>query len=485
VNIVADEPRWLPWAGWAAALVLVAAAVHARLGVLQAYPEPVGVDGYWYAVQIRSLLEEGTTYYPSLPGSLWFLLPFAAGGGVVEGIKLGAAVGASLQALAAFALGRRLARSTAAGVVAAAVVATSPASIYLTTEFVKQGIALAALAGFLAALAAAWDQPTRGRIALACVAGLAAGLSHKLAFAIGLGAAGAVALAAWRRRGGSLRWPVVAVLVGAGFLIVTRARWAGMLSTSPELSLPAIRFPSGAALHFGHEPAAAAVVALALVALRRPLSPVAWALIGTALLVAVPWLDVSDPEGIGLRLRLAAHLALAPLLGLLLVALVRSPARANLVACAVLVGLVLARPRASEQGVVRVNRSLVEAARGSARVLPPDSELVVPSRQLAFLLTWESRRPARTRPRDGTLGPRTVRVVPAALLDREDRAAIAGLPGARDLHPLLVMPESTYRAFLARLSPAARSRWDRWDRSGELPRPRASEYSRMFEEGKP
>ena len=93
MNTVPCEPRWLPWAGLTAALVLVAVAVHARLGVLQAYPEPVGVDGYWYAVQIRSLLEEGTTYYPSLPGALWFLLPFAGAGGVVGGIKVGAAVG--------------------------------------------------------------------------------------------------------------------------------------------------------------------------------------------------------------------------------------------------------------------------------------------------------------------------------------------------------------------------------------------------------
>src|SRR5688500_5114412 len=157
---------WVIAVGVAVA-ALAGAAAWARLGVLAAYPEPVGIDGYWYTTQLRALLEHGRTADPTLPVALWFLAPFAAALGPVDGLKLGAAVGVSLHVVTAFALGRALARSCAAGLVAAAVVATSPGSIYLAGEFVKQGIALALVAGFLAALIAARERPDRGRIALA------------------------------------------------------------------------------------------------------------------------------------------------------------------------------------------------------------------------------------------------------------------------------------------------------------------------------
>lgn len=468
---------------------LVGAAAWARLGVLSAYPEPVGVDGYWYAVQLRSLLEEGRTADPALPAALWFLAPFAAALGPIDGLKLGAAIGVSLHVLTAFALGRALARSSAAGLVAAAVVATSPGSIYLTTEFVKQGIALTLLSGFLAALVAARERPSRGRIALAAAAGVAAALSHKLSFAIALAALGAVLVAEVRRRPAERRWLAalgVSSLAAAGFLAATRARWLGLVSGEAELSLPALRFPSGVALRFGHEAALAAAVAVALVGLelarrRRgsagPLagSPIGWTLVGLALATALPWLAVDDPDGIGYRLRISAHLALAPLAGLLLAALLRDGRHRAVGAVAVAVALIAMRPLAREEGVVRPNPALVTAAARVAADLPPDAEIVTPDRSVAFLLTWQTRRPARTRPDDGALGARTWRVVPAAWLDAESAAALP--PG-----PLVAVPESTWRAMLARLTPAARRRWDEWDRTGQLPPPRRSRYDGFFGE---
>ena len=467
---------------------LVAAAAWARYGLLSAWPEPVGVDGYWYAVQLRSLLEEGRTADPALPAALWFLVPFAAALGPIGGLKLGAAIGVSLHSLTAFALGRALARSSAAGLVAAAVVATSPGSIYLTTEFVKQGIALTLLAGFLAALALARERPNRGTIALAAAAGVAAALSHKLAFAIALGALGAVLVAEVRRRPRERRWLAALVALGlatAGFLAVTRARWLGLVGGDAELTLPALRFPSGVALRFGHEAALAAAVAVALVGLelarrRRhsgPLagSPVGWTLVGLALATALPWLAVDDPDGIGFRLRLSAHLALAPLAGVLLAALLRDRRKRAAGALAVAVALVAMRPLAREEGVVRPNPALVAAAARVAADLPPDAEIVSPDRLVAFLLTWQTRRPARTRPRDGALGARTWRVVPAAWLDAESAAALP--PG-----PLVAVTEATWRATLSRLTPAARRRWDEWDQTGSLPPPRRRRYDGFFGE---
>jgi hypothetical protein len=467
---------------------LVGAAAWARLGVLSAWPEPVGVDGYWYAVQLRSLLEQGRTADSTLPAALWFLAPFAAALGPIGGLKLGAAIGVSLHALTAFALGRALARSSAAGLVAAAVVATSPGSIYLTTEFVKQGIALTLLAGFLAALVLARERPSGGRIAIAAVAGVAVALSHKLALAIALAALGAVLVAEVRRRPAKRRW--LAALVGlglaaAGFLAATRARWLGVFGSEAELSLPALRFPSGVALRFGHEAALAAAVAVLLIGLelarrRRgsgPLegSPVGWTLVGLALAIALPWLAVDDPDGIGLRLRVSAHLALAPLAGLLLAALLEDGRHRAVGAIAVAVALVAMRPLAREEGVVRPNPALVAAAARVAADLPPDADLVTPDRQVAFLLTWQSRRPARTRPGDGAIGARTWRVLPRAWLDGETAAALP--PGV-----LVALSEPAWQRALAGLSPAARRRWEQWDQSGSLPPPRRSRYHGFFGE---
>jgi len=485
------EPPWGIAVGAAAAAALAAVAAWARYRILSAYPGPVGVDGYWYAVQLRSLLEDGRTAEPTLPAALWFLLPFAALLGPVAGAKLGAAIGVSLHALTAFALGRVLARSTAAGVVAAALVATSPGSIYLSTEFVKQGIGLAVVAGFLAALAAAHQRPGGRRIALAAAAGIAAALTHKLAAGLALAAVGAVLVAELRaRRGESRRWLVaLAVLAAAAaaFLAVTWSRWSGLLAGRPDFALPALRFGSGIALRFGHETALAAAAALALVAIhltRRgagPLdgSPVGWTLVAFALFTALPWLATGDPDGIGFRLRISSHLALAPLAGLLVTALVKDRARAAAVAVAVAALVLTLRPLAREEGVVRSSPALVDGARRAAARLPPDAEIVTPDRQVAFLMTWVSRRPARTRPQDGELGARTWRVVPAVWIDREAAAALA----VDDDGGFAVVGEAAYRAMLARISPASRRRWDEWDRAGSLPPSPRNRYDGPFREG--
>jgi hypothetical protein len=464
-----------------AVTAMAGVAVWARLRVLAAYPEPVGIDGYWYATQLRALLENGRPADPTLPAALWFLTPFAAALGPVDGFKLGAAVGVSLHVATAFALGRALAKSSAAGLVAAAAVATSPGSIYLTSEFVKQGIALALVAGFLASWIAARERPGRGRIALAVASGAAAMLAHKLAVAIALAACAAMIADAMRRDPARRRWLVAlaafAAAAAAAFLVATRARWLGVVGGGAELSLPALRYPSGVALRFGHEAAAGGAVAILLVAVqlvrRRtgsgPLheSPIGWVLVALALFTALPWLAVGDPDGLGFRLRISAHFALAPLAGLLLVAVIADRQRAALAAVAIASLLLAFRPLAREEGVVRPNPALVAEAARIAATLPEDAELVTPDRQVAFLLTWQSRRPARTRPRDGELGDRTWRVVPAAWIDDESAAV---LPPAL----LVVLPEATWQATLARLSSEARGRWDEWDQSGSLPPPRRS-----------
>jgi hypothetical protein len=95
----------------------------------------------------------------------------------------------------AFAIGRRLG-GVAGGLAAAVVIATSGGSFYLSLEFVKNGV------GVTMALTAVWlglralATPTRGAIALAVGAAIAAGRDPQ----DGGGAGGGVARAGDRRR---------------------------------------------------------------------------------------------------------------------------------------------------------------------------------------------------------------------------------------------------------------------------------------------
>ena len=68
-------------------------------------PYPVGVDGYFYPIQLRSLLEHGHLQYPPSPLTFWLMAPFAAVTDPITGAKLGAALLGALVALPAYAVG--------------------------------------------------------------------------------------------------------------------------------------------------------------------------------------------------------------------------------------------------------------------------------------------------------------------------------------------------------------------------------------------
>src|SRR5262245_16206103 len=96
-------PAWAVSAGIAAARVaLVAYSFHERWEVLAGSPFPLGVDGYYYPVQVRSLLETGQLAYPAAPLTFWLMAPLAAVTDEITGAKLGAALGGALIALPAY-----------------------------------------------------------------------------------------------------------------------------------------------------------------------------------------------------------------------------------------------------------------------------------------------------------------------------------------------------------------------------------------------
>src|SRR5690348_9231314 len=108
-----------------AVLGLVAFSAWRRWQILDASPFPVGIDGYFYPIQLRSLLETGHLQYPASPLVFWWMAPFAAATDPIIGAKLGAAIGGALIAIPAYGVGARLGGGRGPGLVAAAIATTS------------------------------------------------------------------------------------------------------------------------------------------------------------------------------------------------------------------------------------------------------------------------------------------------------------------------------------------------------------------------
>jgi hypothetical protein len=287
-------------AGVAIALAgLVAYSFYQRWQVLAASPFPLGVDGYFYPIQVRALLETGSLQYPSSPLTFWLMAPLAAATDPITGAKLGAALGGALVALPAYAVGARFGRNPprqqsegsglragarGAGMIAAAVAASSATSAYLTIEFVKQSIGLTIGLAALWLLLRALDHPTRLRKALAVAGFAAALLTHKLA-AVALIAIAIPAVIEEARgravlRGRRLLYTLVAVVVLVMVLLVLAlafpfllpgdpALLAGMLSTHAEWTAPALATPR-LVLDFDHEARLARIGAIGAAVARQP-----------------------------------------------------------------------------------------------------------------------------------------------------------------------------------------------------------------------
>ncbi|MBA2539628.1 MAG: glycosyltransferase family 39 protein, partial [Deltaproteobacteria bacterium] len=274
-------PAWWPQVGVAIALAaLVVWSFVQRWNVLSASPFPLGVDGYFYPVQLRSLLETGELQYPASPLAFWLMAPFAAATDPITGAKLGAAVLGALIALPAYAVGAQLGRDgdergRGAGLIAAVLATTSAGSMYMTIEFVKNGIGLTVAMTALWLVLRALEVPTRRRTIVAILGIVAAVLTHKMAAGIVIGIAIPAALVETHQRG-KLRWRralpigialgVLGVLVLIGVAMPRRflspadlALLDNMFTTEADWSLPAL----GGKLTFGYEPAIGAVLAIA------------------------------------------------------------------------------------------------------------------------------------------------------------------------------------------------------------------------------
>ncbi|MFY2563999.1 ArnT family glycosyltransferase [Corallococcus terminator] len=406
-----------------------------RLRFLSATPQPVGVDGYYYAIQVRSLLESGELFYPASPLVFWWLVPFAALTDPIVGVKLGAAAGTAASVFPVYLLIQRLSGDRAAGVVGAAAAATSAQSIYLSTEFVKQGVGLTLTLAFLAALVEALARPTRPRMVLAIsLLGLTL-LAHKLAFAVALLVAlPAFARVVWgwrpRARLGAL---IAAGLFGVALVCANGNGLAHTFHARTDFSFATLVRGNGARLFFQHEVRLAALAACLVMALwlrdrwlpparlmegeRR--SPVVLGFVLLCLVFSMPWLNVEDRQGLAMRLRLTAFLPLSVFAGLLfsrMFVFASGVPRATVCAASV-AALFLLRPSRPGEGTVTVMQDRAEAVHELEGLIPPGALVITTDRHLAFMTTWHTRASARKSVPPRIESARTYRLMATAALD--------------------------------------------------------------------
>lgn len=487
-----------------ALIALVVASFLARWHVLAESPWPVGVDGFFYPLQVRSLLEHGTLAYPASPLTFWWMAPFAAATDPIVGAKLAAALGGALVALPAYAVGARLGRSWAAGLVAAALAAGSAGSAYLSIEFVKQGIGVTVGLTALWLVLRALERRSRRRIVLA-VAGFAATLlTHKLAAGLVLvvTAPAALYLARTQLRGRRLIYAyaitagLVLVLVILGLAMPQRfvsrgdlALLAHAFARHPRWTDPALA-TAGFTLQMAYEPLAAGLVSIIAAVLawrRRGLVALAIACLGIVL--AIPWLDVHDPQGIAFRARVIAFVPLA--LSAAVIAgeaigwfaradatgateSLRHRARRAIPFAIALIALVLS-PRALEarrDGRILAHPALVAGVLAATDQIPRGATVIVPERHIAFMLAYLDRADVSLRP-ERVPAARRIRLMPLAFMNDDLQQAVDAarneptITGPIGLHPrhrngLVLVDEPTWSWILARLPGPLRRHYARW-----------------------
>jgi hypothetical protein len=172
---------------------LTVLALGSRLAPMLASAHPLGTDGYYYVVQVESLLREGSLHVPDASWVHLFLAVVAAlVSDPVIGVKLGAALLAAACVPAAWAAGRQLGRGSVAAWLLAGWAAASPTLGHLAGDFPKNlGIAVPLLL-LLALLASGPGRRLSGLVALVVLA-LVVATAHRTGAALlllgGLGSA--------------------------------------------------------------------------------------------------------------------------------------------------------------------------------------------------------------------------------------------------------------------------------------------------------
>lgn len=205
---------------WLALVSALAAGVAYDAAVLFKYPFAVGVDGYYYVLQINELRTHGRLYFPTRTPLILYLLTGVSylTGDLATAVKISAVTLHAALCGGVFAVVRSLVRSTWLGILGAALAAVSGPHLYMTTEFINQlGAVTFLMWGAWCALQAPGARRRKTWVLLALTCAAAAWLSHVSAIMITLALCAALVLMRMltgeRASGGGYRWEALLTIL--------------------------------------------------------------------------------------------------------------------------------------------------------------------------------------------------------------------------------------------------------------------------------
>lgn len=465
------------WLAFLAAVLAAALCAWSRWQTFNQSPYPPGVDGYYYAAQLRHHSERGAFFGAdrSLALPLLRLSAIGANDPVRAGQRLATLLSAVL-VLAAFAaarafleksFGSRPENAWLAAFSAAAAAACS-ANLFLSLEYWKQ---LLGAVFFLLLLAALFSSQRRRLLWIGLFA-VAAIWSHRSFVAYALLAVLPPALSGlWTTRHSprwQRLWPYVAAfsvllaLALALFLWRESARiaqgFAAQWILAPIEYARVARGSVALQLEAWLVFAAAPLALLCCILLEyRQRIKVAWplvVLIALSLVAQAPWFTHQD-LGLGFRLYLAAHLFAMPLLAAALVALPRWAAGLLAIAAIVLIPLA-----AKEfQLPTRIRASVLEQVAGAIRA--PADAIVIAHQPLDNVYYLRNGNDSYRYEPGGRFGSRPIWRVAHGLNVPANQRCLAGAEYSALPQRYFLFRENDWQRFRNCLSPRARENIDR------------------------
>ncbi|HET7501277.1 MAG TPA: hypothetical protein VFK02_09755, partial [Kofleriaceae bacterium] len=200
-----------------------------------------------------------------------------------------------------------------------------------------------------------------------------------------------------------------------------------------------------------------------------------WPIVLLALAIGLPFLAVTDREGLGFRLRIAAFVPAALTAAIVGRAVLQRYARRDLVLAALAALAVLVRqPGDRLDGEVVTHPALVAAAQALRGHVPAGATLIVPERHIAFMVAWYTGAPVAIRP-ERVPRARRYRLLPLHFIGMDsalDHALTAARAepslepplGVHPRHPngLVLVAEPPWEWVLAQLPAADRARYAAW-----------------------
>jgi hypothetical protein len=192
-------------------------------------------------------------------------------------------------------------------------------------------------------------------------------------------------------------------------LALVRASFTG----TAHWSAPALVLADGSQLVFDHEALLGGIVALFAIGVlivdgRRatPARPrhtriLAFMITASGVVIALPWLDVTDPQGLAFRLRVAAFVPLALCAAICAGEVARRAEAAHALPILAAVALAICAielPQDRTEGEVLTHPALAAAVSAAYGRIPADATVIVPERHILFMVDWYTRADVSLRP---------------------------------------------------------------------------------------